>query len=194
VTSESYWKQALKWQRLAAAAESRRRVFCGSMCDWADKRAPAGQRDRLWQVIRSTPDLDWQLLTKRAPNIQRYLPDDWGNGYPNVWLGVTVEDRKHGLARLEVLKQVPAALRFLSMEPLLEDLGQLDLTGIAWVIAGGESGPAARPMDPEWVLNIQRQCQEQGVPLFFKQWGSRGYGKGGCILLGQEFKEWPRCA
>lgn len=160
------------------------------MCDWADIDAPEGQRDRLWAVIRKTAALDWQLLTKRAPNIAKFLPADWGDGFPNVWLGVTVEDRKHGLARVDHLRRVPARVRFLSVEPLLEDLGEIDLCGIHWVIVGGESGPKARPMQRDWVFNIKDQCQEQGVPFFFKQWGGRK-NKGGSLLEGTEIKQWP---
>lgn len=189
--SDENWRKPLRWQRVAEQTGQRRRVFCGSMCDWADKNAPALQRDRLWQLIRATPNLDWQLLTKRAPNIARYLPPDWDEGYDNVWMGVTVENRKHGLPRIEHLRRVPARRRFLSIEPLLENLGKLDLTGIHWVIVGGESGPGARLMDPGWVTSIQTQCETAGVPFFFKQWGGRGADKGGCVLAGTEIKQWP---
>jgi protein gp37 len=100
--------------------------------------------------------------------------DDFGAAPCNAWLGTTVEDRRHGVPRLDWLRQVPARIRFVSAEPLLEDLGTLDLTGIHWVIVGGESGPNARPMKPEWVLNIKRQCEEQRAAFFFKQWGGWG--------------------
>ena len=185
-----YWRKPKQWQRQAEHFKQPRKVFCGSMCDWADKNAPAGQRARLWQLIRETPLLRWQLLTKRAPNISRCLPADWVNGYENVWLGVTVENRKHGLPRLEALRGIPAAVRFLSIEPLLEDLGRLDLTGIGWVIVGGESGPRARAMEKIWVYRIQSQCAWQRVPFFFKQWGGRR-NKGGCLINGIEVKQWP---
>lgn len=193
VMSDSYWKQPLRWDKKASAAGVRHRVFSGSMCDWTDKNAPAGQLARLWDLIRATPNLDWQLLTKRAPNIRRCLPTDWGNGYDNVWLGVTVEDRKHGLPRIEHLRRVPAKIRFLSIEPLLEDLGEIDLNGIQWAICGGESGPSARPMAIEWVVSLRRQAAAAGVPFFFKQWGGRR-DKGGCLLDGIEIKEWPAAA
>ncbi|MEW8253735.1 MAG: phage Gp37/Gp68 family protein [Candidatus Thiodiazotropha taylori] len=191
ILSADNWRKPHRWQRQAEKDGSTRKVFCGSMCDWADKHAPEGQRDRLWQLIRQTSSLRWQLLTKRAPNIRKYLPDDWGNGYPNVWLGVTVENRKHGLRRLDVLREIPAKVRFLSIEPLLEDLGNIDLTGIHWVIVGGESGHHARPMNPEWVWRIKDQCWWQGIPFFFKQWGGRK-DKGGCLIGGLEMKDWPR--
>jgi protein gp37 len=192
VMSDRYWREPMRWQRDATASNVRRKVFCGSMCDWADKNAPELQRDRLWALIRETPILDWQLLTKRAPNIVKCLPDDWGDGYPNVWLGVSVGDRKHGLPRIEHLRRIPARIRFLSIEPLLEDLGELNLDGIHWVIIGGESGWHSRPMKAEWVDNIVRQCVATGVRVFFKQWGGHAQDKGGCLLKGVEFKEVPK--
>ena len=134
--------------------------------------------------------LDWQLLTKRAPNIVRYLPEDWHDGYKNVLLGVTVENRKNGLPRVEYLRQVPAKVRFLSIEPLLEDLGEIDLSGIHWVIVGGESGHGARPMEVAWVKSVRRQCERKGAAFFFKQWGGR-IDKGGCLINGIEVRQWP---
>jgi len=189
--SEAYWKRPLQWQRAALAEGKRHLAFAGSMCDWADKNAPDGQLERLWGVIRATPDIDWQLLTKRAPNIVRSLPPDWGHGYDNVWLGVTVENRAQGLPRLARLREIPAKVRFISAEPLLEDLGDVDLTGIDWVIIGGESGPLARIMAPSWALRLIAHCREQGVPVFFKQWGGRRSDKGGCLVSGMEIKEFP---
>ena len=191
--SAANWRNPWRWQKAAEAHGERRKVFCGSMCDVFDKNAPQGARERLWTLIRSTPRLDWQLLTKRAPNIERFLPADWSDGYANAWLGVTVEDRKHGLPRLERLRRIPARVRFLSIEPLLEDLGPLDLSGIHWVVVGGESGPQARPLEAAWVEGIQQQCAAQAVPFFFKQWGGRRT-KGGCLLGGIEVKQWPRAA
>lgn len=190
-TDKRYWLKPRMWSREAEASGMRRRVFCGSMCDWADKNAPPGALVHLWDLIRSTPYLDWQLLTKRAPRIADRLPDDWGDGYPNVWLGVTVENRKHGLPRIDRLREIPAAVRFLSVEPLLEDLGEINLTGIHWVIVGGESGAHARPMEAGWVRSIRDQCAAARVPLWFKQWGGRR-NKGGCLLDDVEVKQWPR--
>lgn len=189
--STNNWRKPRRWQKQAETDGQPRKVFCGSMCDWTDKNAPEGQRDRLWGLIRETPMLRWRLLTKRAPNIRKCLPEDWDDGYDNVWMGVTVENRKHGLRRLEVLREIPAKVRFLSIEPLLEDLGKLDLSGIHWVIVGGESGPHARSMDREWVDHIYGQCCVQDVPFFFKQWGGRR-DKGGCLINGLEYKQWPR--
>ncbi len=117
------------------------------------------------------------------------LPDDWNNGYQNVWLGVTVENKRSGLRRLDQLRKIPAKIRFLSIEPLLENLGSLDLAGISWVIIGREPGAGYRPMDRAWVDSIISQCREQNVPVFFKQWG--GLRGGSCVIDGQEIKEWP---
>lgn len=197
VMSGDNWRKPRRWQKDHAAFEAehgrRHRVFTGSMCDWADKNSPDGQRDRLFALIRETPDLDWQLLTKRAPNIAKFLPADWGSGYQNVWLGVTVEDRKHGLPRIDDLREAPAKVRFLSIEPLLEDLGEIDLAGIHWVIVGGESGPGCRPMDMAWVENIRSQCDSHSVPFFYKQRGGHP-NKHECLLDGVEIKQWPLAA
>lgn len=182
----------LRWNRDAKAAGIRARVFCGSMMDWADKNAPAGGRDEMWETIRKTAWLDWQLLTKRPGNISYMLPADWGDGWPNVWLGVTVENKRSGLRRLEQLRSIPAMVRFLSIEPLLEDLGNIDLAGIHWVIIGGESGAGHRKMDPAWAESVIRQCRAQGVPVFFKQSG--GFNGGDCLVNGVEIKEWPTAA
>lgn len=189
--SASNWNKPLKWNREALQAGIRRKVFCGSMCDWAAVEGPSSELARLWELIRSTPSLDWQLLTKRAERIEALLPEDWGGGYPNVWLGVTVESRVQGIPRIDALRQIPATVRFLSCEPLLEDLGKVDFRGMHWVIVGGESGPHARPMNHVWVSSIQNQCWQQSVPFFFKQWGGRK-DKGGSHLDGEEFKAWPR--
>jgi protein gp37 len=109
----------------------------------------------------------------------------------NIWWGVSVEDRKHGLPRIDHLRDAPARVRFLSIEPLLEDLGEINLSGITWVIVGGESGPGARPMKKEWVLSIRDQCCEQKVPFFFKQWGGVRKAKNGRSLEGRTYDEYP---
>ena len=192
--SATNWRNPRKWEadHLKFEAENgrRRRVFCASMCDWADKNAPDGQRDRLWRLIKDTPHLDWLLLTKRAPNIEKYLPADWGNGYPNVWLGVTVENVAHGLPRVDILRKIPAVCRFLSIEPLLESLGKIDLTGIDWTIVGGESG-SDRALSLEWVEEIKVQAEAQGSAFFYKQKGGYGEIRHDCLLNGVEVKNYP---
>lgn len=193
--SDANWQKPKQWHAQAVKDGKRHRVFCGSMMDWADKRGPVDQRARLWQLIRTTPMIDWQMLTKRVPNIKHFLPPDWGQGFDNVLLGCTVEDKKYGLKRMKQLQNdVVAKRKFLSIEPLLEDLGDVDYTGIDWVIVGGESGANARPMDPQWARNIKAQCEEQGVPFFFKQMGARspnGMSKGAHSLDGVKYLNYP---
>lgn len=182
-TSEQVRRQPYRWNRAALAAGERHRVFCGSLMDVFDNQVPPEWRADLFRTIEATQALDWMLLTKRPQNITKMLaacvePIDgdvpfgplhaWP--YPNVWLGTTIEDRKR-LVNADHLRTVPAAVRFLSIEPLLGDLGEIDLTGIHLVIVGGESGPDARPMHPDWVRSILRQCIAAGVAFFFKQWG-----------------------
>lgn len=168
----AHWEEPVKWNRKAAKAGERMRVFCGSMCDWADKDAPRDELAKLWPLIRATPMLDWLLLTKRTDRIEALLPEDWGRGYPNAWLGSTVGDRP-GLWRANVLTSIPAAVRFLSVEPLLESLGDISafLPGIHWVIVGGESGARARPMDLAWARSIRQQVRWSGAAFFMKQLG-----------------------
>jgi protein gp37 len=190
-TGADNWRLPLRMNNRAKRDGVPLKCFTGSMMDWCDNRVPSEWRDDLWSLIGRTPHLRWQLLTKRAPNIARMLPGDWGGGYANVWMGVTVENRQHGVPRISHLRRVPAKVRFLSVEPLLEDIGELDLTGIHWVIVGGESGPGFRPMRREWADNVIRQCRQQGVAVFFKQWGGLRSTSGGCELDGIEIKEWP---
>jgi protein gp37 len=147
-------------------------------------------------VIRRCPQHTFQVLTKRADRLasffrNRAVPD-------NAWLGVSVEDRRYGVPRIAALRQVDARIRFLSVEPLLADVGALDLTDIHWVIVGGESGPKARPMQLEWVENVRQQCEDQGVQFFFKQWGGWGAdGKrrskkaNGRLLQGRTWDDMP---
>jgi protein gp37 len=181
VTSDVYWKQPLKWNR---QADSRDRVFCGSLCDvmedFGGDLVNAGCcteiqeiREHLYQLIELTPNLDWLLLTKRPENYRRFLPERWlENPQPNVWLGTTVESPDY-LDRIDSLKSAPAVVHFLSIEPLLADLPTLGehLDGIEWVICGGESGPHARPMNPDWVRRIRDFCIGLEIPFLFKQWG-----------------------
>ncbi len=147
--------------------------FVNSMSDLFHEEIPDDYIRQVFEVIRRAPQHTFQILTKRAERMAAFFAD-FGAAPPNAWLGTTVEDRRHGVPRLDWLRQVPARIRFVSDEPLLEDLGTIDLSGIHWVIVGGESGPKARPMRQEWVLNIKRQCEEQHAAFFFKQWGGWG--------------------
>lgn len=237
-TSPANWRKPLAWDKAAKAAGERHRVFCASLADVFDKHAsilPEWRAD-LWALIKSTPNLDWMLLTKRPGNIAKMLPDDWGRGYPNVWLGCTVVNQAEADRDVPKLLAIPAAVRFLSMEPLL---GPVDLTRVGtlnsvrssfpdlvqrldrhmrphvisgvqieslWspyqattyyqtpdhmggfevgsryyprldlVIVGGESGPCARPMHPDWARSLRDQCNAAGVAFHFKQWGEYSWG------------------
>ena len=133
---------------------------------------------------------DWhtyQVLTKRGTRLRDLLQTklSFAAELRQVWFGVSVEDRKYGLPRVDALRQAPAAVRFLSVEPLLEDLGEIDLTGIHWVIVGGESGKEARPMHPDWARGLRNQCEEAGMAFFFKQWGGRNKKAAGRAYRGQ---------
>jgi len=146
--------------------------FVNSMSDLFHEDIPDSYLDDVFSVIEKTPQHTYQILTKRAERLPDYFSQR--RCPANVWLGVSVEDRKFGVPRIDQLKRVNAAIRFLSIEPLLEDLGTIDLNGIHWVIVGGESGQKARPMKPEWVENIKTQADRIGVAFFFKQWGGWG--------------------
>ena len=146
--------------------------FVNSMSDLFHENIPDNFLDQVMDVVRQTPQHTYQVLTKRADRLPRYFHN---RACPkNIWLGVSVEDRRYGLPRIDYLRQVDAHIRFLSVEPLLEDLGSIDLNGIHWIIVGGESGHKARPMRSEWVENIQHQAKDSDVAFFFKQWGTWG--------------------
>jgi protein gp37 len=200
--SPAYWREPLKWNKAAQDAGERRRVFCASMADVFEKGSSDldEQRKNLWALIDMTPMLDWLLLTKRPENITRMVPPDWlTTPRPNVWYGATVEDGPR-MARIDRLRQVPALVRFLSCEPLLDEITP-DLTGIHWVICGGESGPKARPMNPRWARELRDQCAFSGVAFHFKQWGDYnervervGKKAAGRLLDGREWNELPNVA
>ncbi len=217
--------------------KTRQRVFCGSMCDVFEERDDlAAVRERLWKLIEATPNLDWLLLTKRPENIDSMVWVTWLQQWPeNVWIGTSVEDQQRADERIPELLKIPALVRFLSCEPLLGPIeisnyltiefhldrpdtngvhhySPMELHGIDWVIAGGESGPEARAMKPEWVRALREQCTAAGVPFFFKQWGEWspnenedplaegthvtftkvGKKAAGRLLDGREWNEWPR--
>lgn len=153
------------------------RIFVNSMSDLFHKNIPLAYVSTVFRVMQMAHWHTYQVLTKRAAQMLFYsisLEEDhaFASKLPHVWWGVSVEDRLHGLPRIAALQDSPVACRFLSIEPLLEDLGELNLAGISWVIVGGESGPGARPMQRDWVAAIRDQCAEWQVPFFFKQWGS----------------------
>ena len=150
-------------------------VFVNSMSDLFQPGVPDEYVSAVSEVMVKTNWHTYQVLTKRSERLCELLNGKlrFAADRENIWWGVSVEDRKHGLPRVAHLQQARAKVRFLSIEPLLEDLGRIDLSGINWVIVGGESGPGARPMDKEWVLSIREQCRSHGIPFVFKQWGRR---------------------
>ncbi len=173
------------------------KFFVNSMSDLFHEQMPVDFLDKIFKIIEQTPQHIYQILTKRENRMAEYFEDKVPP--KNVWLGVTVEDKKSGLPRIEKLRHIPATIKFLSMEPLLEDLGEVDLSGIDWVIVGGESGPKARPMKEEWVNNIKKQCEKFGIPFFFKQWGTwgadmvkRNKKKNGRMFQGKLWEEYPQ--
>ena len=146
--------------------------FVNSMSDLFHNEVPFAFAERVMATIDATPQHTYQILTKRPELMAKFfrrrpVP-------PNAWLGVSVENKRHGIPRIAPLRGIDARVRFLSVEPLLEDLGAMDLSGMHWVIVGGESGRKARPMRPEWADNVRRQCKARGVKFFFKQWGQWG--------------------
>ena len=173
------------------------RIFTCSMSDFFIEQAD-DWRDDAWSVIRRTPQHLYQILTKRPENIAERLPYDWQAGYDNVMLGVSVENNNpRVLARMDILRAIPAKYRFLSIEPLLERLEPLNLTGIDWVIIGGESGNengkfGYRPCELEWISAIIQQCREQGVPVFVKQLGTYQYHQLNLTHRhGTDIENWP---
>ena len=170
-----------------------RRVFVNSMSDLFHDKVPD---DYIDQVARVMSLADWhtfQVLTKRPARMVSLLQGKLRHAAkaPHIWWGVSVENRKHGLPRIDLLRAAPVAVRFLSVEPLLEDLGTFDLTGINWVIVGGESGAGARPMKADWVRSIRDQCAAAKVPFFFKQWGGVRKSETGRELDGSIWGEFP---
>ena len=170
-----------------------KRVFVNSVSDLFHEGVPD---DYIVKVADVMVRADWhtyQILTKRSARMRDLLKTRLrvAASKPHIWWGVSVENRKHGLPRIAHLRSSPAALRFLSVEPLLEDLGTMNLDGIKWVIVGGESGIGARPMERKWVVSIRRQCRLHGIPFFFKQWGGVHKSKAGRLLDGRTYDEMP---
>jgi protein gp37 len=170
-------------------------VFVNSMSDLFQDQVPDAYAEAVSQVMATANWHTYQVLTKRSGRLCEMLGGQlrFAAERQHIWWGVSVEDRKYGLPRVTHLQQTPAKVRFLSIEPLLEDLGEIGLDGISWVIVGGESGPGARPMKREWVVSIRRQCREQKVPFFFKQWGGVRKARNGRLLDGRTYNEYPEC-
>jgi protein gp37 len=171
----------LKWQKPQV-------IFVNSMSDLFHEDIPFEFIKQIFDVMTQASWHTFQILTKRSKRLEEVSPYlDWPD---NVWMGVTVESQAY-IDRIESLRKVPAAVRFLSLEPLLSDVHHIDLEEIHWVIVGGESGPGSRPIQKEWVRNIQRQCEDANVPFFFKQWGGVNKKKSGRELDGKTYSEMP---
>jgi len=171
---------------------SPRMIFVNSMSDLFHEGVPDAFIKDVFRVMAAAPWHTFQVLTKRAARMAEWHarhPEFWN--LPHVWLGVSVEDRRFGLPRIPCLRGVRTMVRFLSIEPLLEGLGTFSLDGVGWVIVGGESGPGARPMRPEWALSIRDQCLAAGIPFFFKQWGGVRKKRAGRVLEGRTWDEMP---
>ena len=168
-------------------------IFVNSMSDLFHHEVPIEYIEQVARVMEQANWHTFQVLTKRAERMQWFLTGrlNFAAQLPNIWWGVSVENRRHGLPRVAWLQASPAQMRFLSIEPLLEDLGTIDLTGIHWVIVGGESGRGARPMQREWVISIRDQCRDANVPFFFKQWGGVRKAAAGRELDGRTYDEMP---
>jgi len=157
-------------ERLSIPLKRRKPTVYAVWNDLFHEEAPDRFRDDVLAVMQQTPQHTYLILTKRAYRLPQYCGSKTITS--NIWLGVTVEDRESGIPRIGHLRRVKASIRFLSVEPLLQDLGKINLKGIHWVIVGGESGPGARPLHPDWVRSVRDQCQSSGVPFFFKNWGA----------------------
>lgn len=194
---KSIWKNLEKWQREAAAGKPGvlgpgrpHLAFLGSLMDWAEDHPTLDKiRPEMWKAIRRSPDIHFQMLTKRPERIGLLLPDDWGQGWPNVWLGTSVEDMRVA-QRVDHLRRIPAVVRFISYEPALGPLDGLNLEGVDWVIYGGESGPGFRPHDLAWPRAMRAKCDREGVAFFFKQ-SSAFRTEMGTTLDGETVRKYP---
>jgi protein gp37 len=192
---EPYWQEPLKWNRAAQADGRRHRVFCASMADVFDNEVGQSHRERLWETIRQTTELDWLILTKRIGNASKLLPRDWESGYPNVWLIVSVD--QSALARdLPKLLTIPALIHGASVEPQLGPVRLGDfIRQLQWVIVGGESGAGARPFDVEWARALVQECMDAGTPIFVQKLGCKPFQAGRRLQLndyaGADWNEWP---
>lgn len=192
IMSDVYWQKPIHWNNHAQKMNRQELVFCSSMTDvFLNDRTIDAERERLWPMIRQTPHLLWQILTKHPERIRANLPTDWGSGYHNVWLGVSVENNENRW-RVDMLRDIPSRIHFLSVEPMLGPV-DCDLQGIEWVICGGESGPNARPMEMQWARDLRDTCNRHGAAFFLKQLGGtidkRGHNS--AILDGREYKAFP---
>lgn len=168
------------------------RIFVNSMSDLFHPDVPFQFIEKVFDVMRQAHWHQFQVLTKRPERMADFMQTRTTTDIPpNIWLGTSVENRKY-MHRIDTLRNITTAVRFLSLEPLLDDLGKINLNGIHWVIVGGESGPGARPIQEEWVLNIKEQCHHARVPFFFKQWGGVNKKSTGRKLMNQTWDQMPK--
>lgn len=165
-------------------------VFVNSMSDLFHQNVPVNYIQRVFEVMNDNPHHLFQVLTKRAERLRHLDEHEHLKWAHNIWMGVSVEDMNN-INRIDLLRQTKARVKFLSCEPLIGSLPDLNLQGIDWVIVGGESGPHARPMQPDWVVDIMEQCERAGVKFFFKQWGGTNKKKTGRQLQGKIYDEMP---
>ena len=168
-------------------------IFVNSMSDLFHNDVPDDYIEKVVRVMQMAHWHTFQVLTKRPERMRSMLRSrlSFAATLPFIWWGVSVENRKHGLPRIDALREAPATVRFLSVEPLLEDLGDVNLDGIDWVIVGGESGAGSRPMNTEWVISLREQCEKSGVAFFFKQWGGVRKSLAGRMLEGRTYDDIP---
>jgi protein gp37 len=192
---DAHWREPAKWDRSAQVEGRRHRVFCASMADVFDNEVDQALRDRLWRLVRQTPHLDWLILTKRIGNAPDMLPADWGAGYPNVWLVVSVDQT--GLARdAPKLLDIPAVVHGVSIEPQLAPVRLGDFAHqLQWVINGGESGGGARPFHLEWARSLVAECRAAATAIFVQRLGCKPFEGGRRFPLndyaGADCQEWP---
>jgi len=169
-------------------------VFVNSMSDLFHENVSDNYIEKVVKVMLMANWHTYQVLTKRSERMRDLLKTELRSAAqrPYIWWGVSVENKKHGFPRIDDLRKAPAKVRFLSVEPLLEYLGPVNLRGISWVIVGGESGPGARPMKKSWVLDLRDQCKRAGIPFFFKQWGGVRKAETGRHLNGRTYDEFPK--
>lgn len=186
-----HWAEPLAWDRLAADEGRAHRVFCSSMCDvFEDHPTIDAERAKLWTLIGATPNLHWQLLTKRPERVAANLPANWSEIRGRVWLGVSIESAEYA-DRADYIRHIGSAVRFVSYEPALGPLaGALDLRGLDWIIYGGESGPRFRPEDKQWARDMRDACAAAGVAFFHKQSAAQ-YTERGIELDGKIVREYP---
>lgn len=179
--------EPIKWQ-------TPKKIFVNSMSDLFHKDIPDSYIYKVFSVMKHADWHIYQILTKRPERMKKLFDSVLKefSKFKHIWCGVSVEDRKYGLPRIEILQKTNISTRFLSIEPLLEDLGIFDLNNIDWVIVGGESGPRSRPIEESWVLSVKDQCKKNQVPFFFKQWGGVRKNTTGRTLLGKTFDEFPK--